>query len=33
MTRLRLESPRRRGAALDVAPSLDEARALVGSHG
>ncbi len=33
MTRLRLESPRRRGAALEVAPSLDEVRGLVGRHG
>ena len=33
MTRLRLDAPRRRGAAPEVSPSLDDARALVGRHG
>ena len=33
MTRLRLEAPRRHGAALDVSPTLEEVRELVGRHG
>ena len=33
MTRLRLEMPERTGARLTVSPSLDEVRAMVGTHG